>query len=154
MSVTSANAILTLSVPGVFQVPTRIQGFATDDIFGSETLKRVTTMMGVDGILTGGFNFVEFKQTIHLMADSRSGDFFDQWDAFMGTLIDAYPAFGAITLPSLNRSFVLTKGFLTGYKPLPDGKKQLQQRDFEVTWEKIIGNPIQALVPTPLPNPG
>lgn len=147
MSITSANAVYTLTVPGIFQIPQQLHEFATDDIFGTESLKSVDTMMGVDGNLTGGFVFVEVKQTVMLMADSKSGDIFDQWWQFAQTLVEAYPAYGAITLPSLGKQYVMQKGFLTGYKPIPDAKKTLQPRTFELTWQRIIANPLQVIAP-------
>jgi hypothetical protein len=147
MSITSANSVYTITVPGIFAAPQRLQQFATDDIYGTETLKPNETMMGVDGNLTGGFVFVEVKQSINLMADSSSGAIFDQWWQFMQVLQDAYPCYGAISLPSLGQSFVLNKGFLTAYQPLPDAGKTLKARKFEITFQSIIMNPLQAAAP-------
>jgi len=152
MSITSANSIYTVTIPGIFAAPQRLQMFATDDIYGTEMLKSNEVMMGVDGKLSGGFVYVEVKQSIQLMADSISGTIFDQWWQFMNVLQDAYPAYGSISLPSLGYTFLLNKGFLTGYQPLPDAGKTLKPRKFELTWESIIANPVQALssaVPVP-----
>lgn len=154
MSITAANSTFTLTIPGVFQVPVRIEQFDTDDVYSIEQLRMVMTKMGVDGKLTGGFTFNEVKMSLHLMADSPSNAIFDGWATFMQTLVDAYPAFGTITQPSLGTSYVLSKGFMTGYPPLANAKKTLEGRVFELTWEKIVANPIQLVAPSPLPNPG
>jgi hypothetical protein len=147
MSITSANAVYTLTIPGIFQRPVQLHEFATDDIFGTESLKSVETMMGVDGNLTGGFAYVEVKQSVALMADSQSGDIFDQWWQFSQTLVEAYPALGLIILPSVGKQYVMQKGYLTGYKPIPDAKKTLQPRTFEITWQRIIANPLAVIAP-------
>ena len=42
-----------------------------------------------------------------------------------------------ITLPALGQKWVLTKGFLTSYPPIPDAKKVLQSRAFGITWERV-----------------
>jgi hypothetical protein len=147
MTITSNNSVFTITIPGIFAAPQRLQQFAVDDIYDTEMMRPNEVMMGVDGNLTGGFVFVEVKQAIQLMADSQSGRIFDQWNSFMIALQDAYPAFGSITQPSLGQSYVLTKGFLTGYQPLADAKKLLQPRKFEITWQRIVNNPLQAVVP-------
>jgi hypothetical protein len=63
-SITAANAIFQLYIPAVFSAPQQLQGFAADDIFDTENQELVQTQMGVDGLLSGGFVFIETKQTI------------------------------------------------------------------------------------------
>lgn len=140
-SITSANAILTLSVPPLFAIPQQLQGFGVDDIYDTDQIKSVETMMGVDGVLSGGFVYVEVKQTITLQADSASNSFFDTWWTQMQAAQDVYVASGLIKLPSIVTKFTMLTGFLTGYKPIPDGKKVLQPRKFEITWGKVAPAP-------------
>ncbi len=137
--ITSADAVLTMSVPQVLNAPTQIQGFSAESIYDTEMLKSVETSMGIDGTLTGGFQFKEVVQKYMLQADSKSIDaFFDQWWAFMQANNTVYVAFGSILLPSLGKNFTLEKGFLTGYQPLPNAKKLLEPQNFEITWQRII----------------
>lgn len=140
-SITSANAVLMLSVPPLFPIPQQIQGFATDDIYDVPQIKSVEVMMGVDGVLSAGFVYIQIPQTITLQADSPSNSFFDTWWTQMQAAQDAYEASGLIRLPSISTKFTQTTGFLTGYKPVPAGKKTLQPRTYEITWARISPAP-------------
>lgn len=139
--ITSANAVLALAVPPLFPVPQRIQGFSTDDIYGIAQIKSVETAMGVDGLLSGGFVFVAIVQSLMLQADSASNDFFDTWWTSMQATKGVYRASGLIKLPAISTKFSQTKGFLTGYTPAPAGKRTLQPRSYEITWESIFPSP-------------
>lgn len=141
-SITAANAVLTLSVFPLFPIPQQIQGFSTDDVYDIPQIKSVETMMGVDGILSGGFVYVQIPQQITLQADSASNLFFDTWWAQMQAARDVYVASGQIKLPGISTKFTQTTGFLTGYKPAPAAKKLLQPRQYEITWGKIVPAPM------------
>ncbi len=141
-SITSANAVLTLAVPPLFPVPQQIQGFATDDIYDIPQIKSVEVQMGVDGVLSAGFVYIQIPQEITLQADSDSNDFFDTWWTQMQAAQDVYAASGIIKLPSIATKFTQINGFLTGYKPAPGAKKLLQPRKYEITWERIAPAPM------------
>lgn len=141
MSITSANAILMLAIPALFPIPQQLQQFATDDVYDVPQIKSVEVLMGVDGVLSAGFVFVQVPQQITLQADSPSNDIFDTWWTQMQAAQETYEANGLISLPSIQTKFVQTKGFLTGYKPAPGAKKILQPRQYEITWERIVPSP-------------
>ena len=142
--ITSANAVLTLAAIGVLSVPQRIQGFSTDDIYSVAPVSPVETMMGIDGNLSGGFLFTEKKMEITLMAGSPSNSFFDALQAAQEAAIQPVILSGILTLPSTGLQAVLTVGYLTRYPPVPNGKKVLQPRVFEITWQDINVSPISA----------
>ena len=137
MSITAANAVVMLGVAGVFPIPQQLQGFAADDIFATETNEPVEILMGIDGIMSYGFVNVPVKWSISLQSDSPSNDVFDNWIAAQKTNQDAYPANATITLPSLGLKWVMTKGVITTYPPIPDAKKVLQPRKFTLTFESV-----------------
>lgn len=137
MSITAANAILYLSVTSVFPTPQQIQGFAVDDVYDVESLDTAETMMGVDGNLTGGFVNVTVKQGYSLMADSKSVGVFDAWYAAEVATQEKFTANGSVTLMALGKRWTMTKGFLRGYKPIPDAKKTLQPVKFMIEWQNI-----------------
>jgi hypothetical protein len=141
-SVTSANAILTLSIAGLFNAPVQIQGFQTDDVYSVEPLDAAEVMMGVDGVLTGGFIHVPVTVGYALMADSSSISFFDTWWLAQQQINDLYFANGVIRLKSIGRLYTLTKGILKTYPPIADGGKTLKGRKFTVTWQSISPAPI------------
>lgn len=142
MSITAANAILTLAIPPLFTTPQQIQGFATDDVADVPQIKSVEVMMGVDGILSFGFVYVAVPMEVTLQADSASNAVFDIWWAQMQAAKDSYPANGLIKLPGISTKFTLTNGGLTGYKPAPAIKRLLQPRRFEITFQSIVPAPI------------
>lgn len=136
-SITSANSALFLSIPGLFTVPTQIQGFAADAAFAFEDVKPGEFRMGVDGKLSGGFTPYPNDLTISLMADSPSGFFFEQWQLAQKAIGDLYWCNGTLTIPGLSRVYTMRKGGLSGLKQAPDGKRVLEARDFKITFESI-----------------
>jgi len=141
-SITAANALFVLIIPGVFPVPVQLQGFSADDIFDFDPNPTVETLMGVDGKLSGGFVNVAKKQSITLQADSASNNVFDLWQQAQYTALNTIIAQGLVTLTSIGTNYVLTNGFLTNYPPVPGAGKILKPRKFEMTWEKITPAPI------------
>ena len=143
MSITSANAVLTLWQPILFPVPQQIQGFGVDDIYDMDEVKIVEELMGVDGVLSFGFVFVAKPQNIMLQADSPSIPFFDVWYLQQVAGLTTYTANGVTILPAIKKKFIMTTGYLIGYKPLPAGKKLLQPQRFRLRFNLSAAIPIQ-----------
>ncbi|SRR5579871_675827 len=141
-TLTSANAKIALSVPGVFPVPVPLQGFATDDAFDTENVAPNETLMGVDGKLSGGYTPYPVKLKIVLQANSPSNIFMDQWRQAMDQATDAFPCNLSIVAPSLGKVFTFTNGFLTGDMPTPPGKKIFQPQTYELTFESVTSAPV------------
>jgi hypothetical protein len=136
-TVTSANAVLIISVKGVYDSPVPIQGFSTDTVFTTDAVVPSEVVMGVDGKISAGFVLHPHKQKIHLQPDSDSVELFDQWYAAQVTAKDIFFAEGQIELPSINKTYKLGKGVLTSYKQITDAKKVLQPLEYEITWETV-----------------
>lgn len=140
-NLTAANCVFQLFIPDVFFTPQQLQGFSADDIFDVDSQEAVQTQMGVDGLLSAGFVYVETRQSITLQADSASNDVFDAWRAAEKSALNAFPASGVIVFPSLNRKYEMTRGFLTSYPPLASAGKILKPRKFGITWNRSDGAP-------------
>lgn len=140
MNIGASNAVLTLTIPGVISSPTQLQGFAADDIYDLDEIDSVETLMGVDGILSGGFVFKTFMQHIMLQSDSPSNALFDAWYNQMTGAQGTYVANGVLTLPQIGLKMVQTTGFLRGYK-LPGAKKLIQPRRYRIEWGRIVAQP-------------
>ncbi|KEA07119.1 phage tail fiber protein [Rhizobium rhizogenes] len=140
-SITSANAIITLTIPGLFNTPQQLQGFSADNIYDMAVQEVVQTAMGVDGILSGGFVFNPVEQTFDLQADSNSNTIFETWAATQKQIKDVLIANGETTLTSVGRSYVLTKGFLISLPPAPAAGRILQARRYMVRWESCFAVP-------------
>jgi tail fiber protein gp32 len=139
--ITSANAVLTLGQPILFPTPQQLQGFAADDIFNIPEIQSLESVMGVDGVLSFGFVFVEIAWNITLQADSASNQIFDTiWTQQLATK-QAYPVSGLIKLPGIATKFTLTNGGLKRYKPAPDAKKTLHPRTYGFVFQNIAPAP-------------
>ena len=136
-SITSANAVLLISIANLYPVAQRIEHFATDDMYDLDNVEVAEAQMGVDGHLTAGFVYNPYKWTIHLQADSVSFPVFDAWRAAMRSAREVYWANGMLRLKSINRAYTLTRGVLTTGTSAPSGKKVLQARSYEIAWESI-----------------
>ncbi|WP_049018403.1 phage tail fiber protein, partial [Burkholderia multivorans] len=110
--------------------------------FDTEALTPAEVVMGVDGKLSAGYTPVPTKQNISLQADSDSNLIFEAWHLAQQTAKEVYFASAIVRLPSVSKSYVLTNGVLTSYMPIPDAKKILQPRKFQITWESVVGAPI------------
>lgn len=140
-SLTAANAIITITIPGLFNTPQQLQGFSADNVYDMAVQEVVQTAMGVDGILSGGFVFNPVEQTFDLQADSLSNDIFEIWAANQAQQKDVFTANGETTLPSLSKSYVSTKGFLISLPPAPAAGKILQARRYMIRWQSILAVP-------------
>jgi len=137
MSLTAANAVITLSQATLFPTPQQLQGFAADDVTDMEPAKILEHLMGVDGVLSFGFVWMERMQEISLQADSVSNDFFDVINTQQEAVQDVYPLSGTIRLPAIGVKFVCTNGALETYKPMPRVQKIIQKRVYRVVWNKV-----------------
>ena len=136
-TITSANSVFTIVVPGLFPAPVQLQGYSTDRAFTTNALVLSEVQMGVDGRMTAGFVPNPVKQTITLQADSPSKDIFTALIQAMKTAREVFYISGSIALPSTGESFTLTRGILTNTKQIPDAQKVLQPMDFVITWESV-----------------
>jgi len=140
-SLTAADAVIMLTIPGLFSTPQQLQGFSADNVYdmGPQTIAQ--TAMGVDGVLSAGFVFNPVDQTITLQADSLSNDLFDTWAAASQAGKAIFRCTGTTTLKALGKTFVQSNGVLLSYPPLPSAAKILQPRRFQIQWQSIISNP-------------
>lgn len=136
-TITSANSILTMVVPGLFPVPVSIQGYASDDAFMLDALDLAEVSMGVDGKMSAGYTPQPVKQTITLQADSASKDFFSILTQAIKTAREVFYISATLSLPSTGESFTFTRGILTSVMQAPDAKKILQPQRFVITWESV-----------------
>lgn len=134
-TLTSANSEFVLVIPAVFDGPVILQGYATDDAFGTEDVAPAEAKIGVDGRKSSGYTPYLVKMLIHHQADSVANAIFDQWNAAIIAARDDLTASGSIMAPSLGQAWTLNNGSLTRFKPVPDAKKMFEARTYEITWE-------------------
>lgn len=134
-TLTSANSVILLTIPGLLPVPTQLQGFAADDIFDTENVDSAEVVMGLDGRLSGGFVPMPIKQNITIQADSDSVRVFENWYAAQQSARELYYANGLVSIPSVQRKYTARRGILSSHSPAPSAKRILQPRRFTITWE-------------------
>ncbi len=145
--ITSSNAVLTISprVAGIIGVGQfTVEGFASDDAFMSETVDSAEALMGVDGKASFGYTPYLVKQTITLQADSPSVALFEDILAAQNTLKAPMIVDAILAYPSVQKSYIFTKGALTRVTPFSAAKKVLQPQQFELTWELVVAVPLAA----------
>jgi hypothetical protein len=135
--ITSANAVLMLSIDGLYPTPQQLQGFSADDIFEAESVDTKETSMGVDGRFSAGFVFKEVPWSVTLQADSASNDIFDNWYAAEQAAKAPYFASATVLLPAISKKWAMLNGVMVAYSPMPAGKKFLQPRKFTIHWGQL-----------------
>lgn len=138
-TITAANSVFALTITGLYPAPQILHGYAADDAFSTDAVETAETVMGLDGHLSGGFIFNPVKQTIVLMPDSASLDIFNNWSLAQLASREVLIANASISLPAIGKKYVLTRGFLTSHKPIPDVKKVLQSVQYQITWGSVAG---------------
>lgn len=141
MDITSSNAIIMLSVPGLFDLPQQIQQFSADNVYGADSLEIAETAQGVDGILTGGFVYNPLNQSFELMADSPSNTFFDTVALRQRADQALYRIQGTTLLTSVGTKFTMRRGILVTWTPMPEAGRVLKARRHTVRWERVIPSP-------------
>jgi hypothetical protein len=142
MDITSANTVIMLAVANVFPAPVKLQQFAAEDIFDTEDTAPAEVGMGVDGHLFAGVILTPTLQTFTFSPDSPSCPLFDLWNQLQIAGKSLLPANAEILMPSLSQSWTMTNGVLSRFKPMPQAKKVLQPRQFQITWESASPAPI------------
>lgn len=140
-TLTSADSVLMLVVPGLYDTPQNLQGYAADDIFTVGQVSSAETSMGLDGILSAGW-IPQIKQmTIMLQANSSSVSIFDQWVDTQEDARELLPCTLVVSVSGVNMIYNCTNGFMTSQTLLPDAKKILQPRSFVLSFGSIKGQP-------------
>jgi hypothetical protein len=141
-TITAANSVYMLAVAGLFPTPQQLQGFSADAAFDTDASEPAEVVIGVDGKMSAGFVPFLTRQTISIMSDSASSLLFEDWLAAQKAAREVFLANAVITLPSVNRAYVLTQGVLTSIVSIPGTRKVLQARNFIITWADINPVPI------------
>jgi hypothetical protein len=136
-TITSANSVVTITVPGLFPTPVQLFGYATEKAWDTAAVVLTETQIGVDGRKTAGLIFNPIKQTYSFQADSPSVAIFEQIYAAQLAARDVYYLFAVIDLPSTGESYICNKGTLEDYNAVASAGKVLNSREFSISWLNI-----------------
>ena len=145
--ISAANAVVTLTIPGIFNQPVTLAGYSAENVFDTEEIDAAEILMGVDGVQSGGFVNVPIPQRYHLQADSPSNIVFDTWFQTEKANQATFVCQGLILLQSIGTKWTMNNCLLRRTKPLPDAEKILRPRTFTISWESIIPSASPSLIP-------
>lgn len=136
MTITSANSILYISVPGLYDAPTRIEQFGTDQMLSVAQNNPVIAEKGVDGHTSFGWVPTNKEITITLAADSPSLRIFEDWANYQDSVREVMVCNAEFTIPSINRKIIGTRGAMTTSQAHPSAAQTLQASTFTLTFDK------------------
>lgn len=141
-TITSANCILTITIPGLFDSPVRIEQFATDTMLTVAQNNPAVAQKGVDGHTSFGWVPTNKEVTIALAADSVSLEVFNSWANTQETAREVYLCNAEFTMESIRRKVTGTRGALTTYQTNPNAQQTLQNTTFVITFDKWVSTPL------------
>lgn len=136
-TITSANSVYTLVIPGLYSAGVNLQGYMADAAFETDAADVAELVRGVDGVLSGGFVFFNTNQTISIMPDSPSSVVFENWLAAEKAQQEKIVASGSISIPSVGRKYALSQGYLFRIVQVPAARRVLQGRPFVISWGDV-----------------
>lgn len=136
-TITSANSVVSITVPGLYSAPVLLFGYAADRAWEAPNIAVTETVIGVDGRKTAGIIFNPVKQTFSFQADSPSVQLFESIYAAQLAARDIYYINGTIILPATGEAYICNQGTLEDYNPIAGAGRVLQTRTFAISWRNI-----------------
>lgn len=140
MTITSANATVTLRVPGLYESPVTLEGFQTDAIVSPAQVNPVVAEMGADGHMSVGWVPTVKAVTFAFAADSPSRQVMEDWYSTQEALREVMLCEVEAVLPSVNRKYTGLRGALTAAQPGVNAQQTLRGSSFTVTFESWTGS--------------
>jgi hypothetical protein len=132
-SITSANASIVLTIPGVFSSGVLLQNFAVNDILEPEPQTLTESRVGADGGVVGGYVFNLSKFSIMFQANSDSIRVFYAWKAAQDKQTDVIAASMKIIAPSQGYDVDLQDVYCESLPFLPPLKKVAEELKVSMT---------------------
>lgn len=138
-TLTAANSVVSIAIPGVYNSPQTLQGYATDDAFSTGEVTNAEVQVGVDGQVSAGFVFNLIEMTFTFQPNSKSIAVFNNWSLANQAARETIAATGSISLPAIGYKYAGSNGYLTRAAVIPNVKKILQPVNYTVTWGTLAG---------------
>ena len=139
-TLTTANSVVSITVPGLFNSPQILGGYTADRAWETDVVDLAEVVMGVDGVLSGGWIPFAVPQVYYIMPTSLTSDMFETWMGTSQANQAIYTAQGKITLLGTGKSYTMQNGYLTKGGVIPNGGKLLEGRPFTITWQSILAS--------------
>lgn len=141
-SITSADSVFIWSLSQLALASVEMQGYAVDNSFTFDVVQTAETQLGVDGKTSAGWLPRNYPMSVQFAADSDSLKVIDALVSYQDATLDVVRFNAVLSLPGNKMSYVMSKGVLVEYNPIPDGGKVLQPRTARLVWETIRAVPI------------
>lgn len=135
MTITAANSLFYLTVPGLYNSPVKIEGYGTDAMVSGDAISPVVAEMGVDGHMSVGWVPTPKVLTVTLAADSPSRVIMDDWITYQDARREVMVCSAEFTLPAIGRKYIGLRGVITSAPPMPTANKTLQATAYTITFE-------------------
>lgn len=132
-SITSANASVVLTIPGVFSSGVLLQNFSTDDMFDADPQTLTESRVGADGFVVGGYVFNLTKMRFNFQANSDSIPVFYAWKAAQDAIRDVIAASMKIISPALGLDVDMEDMYCMSLPLLPPHKKVAEPLSVELS---------------------
>lgn len=136
--ITSADAIMTLTISDLFSAPITLENWASDQGWSVGELEMAETQMSIDGKLNRGWVPRPISQTLTFSAASASIIYMEALVQSQTTARALYNLGGELTLKSTGRKYTFTGGCLTTGTVAPNGGTVLENRTFTIQWEAVV----------------
>ncbi len=136
-TITSANSVVSITVPSLFPTPVQLFGYSVEKAWDTGAVVLTESQIGVDGRKTAGLIFNPIKLTFSFQADSPSVSIFEAIYAAQLQARDVFYLFAAIELPSTGEAYICNQGTLEDYNAIASAGKVLNAREFSVSWVSI-----------------
>lgn len=126
-SITSANASIVLTIPGVYSSGVLLQNYAVNDILEPEPQTLTESRVGADGEVVGGYVFNLSKFRLMFQANSDSIAVFHAWKAAQDAITDVIAATMKIICPAFGLDVDLEDVYCESLPFLPPLKKVAEE---------------------------
>jgi hypothetical protein len=132
-SITSANASITLTIPGVYSSGVLLQNFAVNDILEPDPTTLTESRVGADGEVVGGYVFNLTKFRMMFQANSDSIPVFYAWKAAQDAQTDVIAGSMKIIAPALGLDVDLEDVYCETLPFMPPLKKVAEELTVTMT---------------------
>jgi hypothetical protein len=134
LNITAANAIYMIIAPPLYPTPQQLQGWGVAEAFDTEQAETAEVQIGVDGLVASGWLPRVTRQTLTFLAASTSNDIFEQIVMAQDQLQQNFSLTGMVTIIATGKKYNLPDGTLTRFPALPNARRVLDHRRFEIVW--------------------
>lgn len=134
LNITAANAIYFITAPPLYPTPQQLQGWGVAEAFDTEQAETAEVQIGVDAFVAAGWLPRVTRQTLTFLAAAPSIDIFEQLVMAQDQLQQNFSLAGQITIIATGRKYNLPDGTLTRFPALPNARRVLDPRRFEIIW--------------------